>query len=243
VLEKVTQSNARQQAPDTLTFHVHSVKMPVGFGKAKTSKGRPMSVLAHLKRSIVEVNAEENYLAHALMIAVAKVTKDPGYKAYRQGRKILPKVRELLQVSGVDISRGGWIPELQAFQRHLSQYRIVVYSGLRCDSIMFDGQVATPQRINLLYDDDHYHVITNLTAAMAKRYVCPACNKGCERGVLHRCDAPYDACSAIPPCIQNNARFPCDECNRNFRNTACFENHKRLKISGKTVCEVKRRYH
>jgi hypothetical protein len=102
----------------------------------------------------------------------------------------------------------------------------MVYSGLRCVNIMFDGQVATPQRINLLYDDRHYHVITNLTAAMAKRYVCPASNKGCRRGAQHRCEASCDACSAIPPCIQDNARIPCGECNRHFRKAVCFENHK-----------------
>jgi len=58
--DKVTQSNARYQALDTLTFHVHSVGMPVGFGKkAETSKGRSLSTMAHLKRSIVEVKAKE----------------------------------------------------------------------------------------------------------------------------------------------------------------------------------------
>jgi hypothetical protein len=31
---------------------------------------------------------------------------------------------------------------------------------------MCDGQVATPQRINLLYVAAHYHVITDLTEAM-----------------------------------------------------------------------------
>jgi hypothetical protein len=41
VFENVTQSNARYQALDILTFHLHSVKIPVGFGKAETSKGRP----------------------------------------------------------------------------------------------------------------------------------------------------------------------------------------------------------
>jgi hypothetical protein len=52
--------------------------------------------MAHLKRSIVEMHAEENGLAHALVIAVAKLTNDPNYKQYRMGRKkILPKVREL----------------------------------------------------------------------------------------------------------------------------------------------------
>jgi hypothetical protein len=43
------------------------------------------------------VKAKENCLAHALVIAMAKVKNDLDYKAYRQGRKILPKVRELLQ--------------------------------------------------------------------------------------------------------------------------------------------------
>lgn len=106
--------------------------------------------MAHLKKCIVEVRTEENCLAHALVIIIAKVTNDPNYPAYRKGyKKIFHKVREL-QTTGADLSRGGGIPELQAFQRHLSQYRIVVYSGLGCDNIMFDGQVATYKRINLL---------------------------------------------------------------------------------------------
>jgi hypothetical protein len=90
-----------------------------------------MSVMVHLKRSIVEVMTDENCLAHALVIAVVELTDDPHYNSCRRGRKILPKVRELLQATGVDLNRGGEIPELQAFQRHLSQYRIVVYSDLR----------------------------------------------------------------------------------------------------------------
>ena len=85
---------------------------------------------------------------------------------------------------------------------------------------MFDGQVATPHRINLRYYDQQYHVITNLTAAMAKGYVCPACNKGRRRGAEHKYDASCDACSGIPPNIQDNDSIPCGECNGNFRN-AC----------------------
>ena len=66
VFEEVSQSNARYQALDTLTFQVHSVGMPVGFGKAKTSEGRTLFTMAHLKRSTVEVKAKKNCLAHAL---------------------------------------------------------------------------------------------------------------------------------------------------------------------------------
>jgi len=62
---------------------------------------------------------------------------------------------------------------------------------------MFNGQGATPQRTNLLYELQHYYVITTVTAAMAKQYVCPAYNKGSKSGAQHRCDASYYASSAI----------------------------------------------
>jgi hypothetical protein len=88
--------------------------MPVGFDKAETSKGRSLSTMAHLKQSIVEVKARENCLAHALVIAVSRLTKDPDYQAYRKGYKVYPKVRELLQAAGVDLSRGG-IPNYRHF--------------------------------------------------------------------------------------------------------------------------------
>ena len=54
VFEKVTQSNARFNALDTLTVVVHSVMMPVGFdrqGHGIKTMGRPISVMAHLKRT------------------------------------------------------------------------------------------------------------------------------------------------------------------------------------------------
>ena len=44
--------------------------------------------MAHFKRSIVEVKAEVKCLAHAILIAIAKVDNDRKYKTYCQGRKI-----------------------------------------------------------------------------------------------------------------------------------------------------------
>jgi hypothetical protein len=162
VFEKVTQSNARFNALDQLIVEVHSVRMPIGFGGGKT-KGRPLSVMAHLKRSIVEVKAKNNCLAHALIIAIAGVTNDPNYKAYHQGRKIWPMVDQLLETTGIDLKDGGGVPELLQFQEHFKDYRIVVYGGLNCEDIVFDGQAESEKRLNLVYDVTcHYHVITNV---------------------------------------------------------------------------------
>jgi len=54
VFERLSQSNSRFNALDTLVVTVHSVKMPIGFGKhAMKCRGRLFFVMAHLKRSIV----------------------------------------------------------------------------------------------------------------------------------------------------------------------------------------------
>jgi hypothetical protein len=84
---------------------------------------------------------------------------------------------------------------------------------------MFDGQVNASTRIIVLYDDvnRHYHVITNLTGAMAQRYVCSGYNKGCKRGVTYKCDVSCSDCMSVPPCVPYvEQRISCYECNRHF---------------------------
>jgi hypothetical protein len=125
--------------------------MPAGFGRvAMQTKVRPLEVMAQLKRSIIEVKAETNCLAHSLIIVIAKITRNPNYNSYRRGCKIHPVVHNLLATTGINLDNGGGIPELEQFQGHFNQYKIVVYIGLNCESIMFEGQVETTDRINLL---------------------------------------------------------------------------------------------
>jgi len=58
------------------------------------------------------VKAEENCLAHALIIAIARVDIDTNYTAYRKGRKIRPVVEVLLQQTGIDLTRCGGYPNI-----------------------------------------------------------------------------------------------------------------------------------
>jgi len=90
---------------------VHSVKMPIGHGGSKiASKVRQLEIMVHLKRSIVEVKAKKNCLAHALVIAKSKVDGDPNYNSYRHEYKIRPIVDSLLETTGIDLSAGGEYP-------------------------------------------------------------------------------------------------------------------------------------
>ena len=107
---RVSQSNSRFNALVTLVVTIYSVRIPVAFGKhASKSMGRPLAVMAQLRRSVVEVKAGDNCLAHNLIQAIAKADKDPNYLSYRHGNKIRPVVRTLLESTGIEFCGGGEI--------------------------------------------------------------------------------------------------------------------------------------
>jgi hypothetical protein len=153
------------------------------------------------------------------------VDNDPNYNSYRKSRKIRPEVDSVLEATCVDLTRGGGIQELESFQQYFhDRYKIVVYNDLKCNSIMYEGQVNAPKRINLLYNDveKHYHVINNLTGALAKQYLCEACNECCKSDVTHLCDKISSNCYQSSPSIVADTRVSCNECNRHFRSRKCL---------------------
>ena len=104
-------------------------------------------------------------------------------------------------MTGISLDNGGGVPEIERFQDHFRHYKIVVYTGLNSDEIMFEGRVEAADRLNLLYDEvtRHYHVIGNLTAAVVRMYVCKACGKECRSDVTHTSDQTCSCCMASPP--------------------------------------------
>jgi hypothetical protein len=119
VFGKVAQSNARFNALDKLVLNIHYVKIPIGNGSGGiAAKGRLLANMDHLKTGIVEVEAENNCLGHAFVRAKAKLTNDPKYNAFIQGRRIYPIVDRLLATTGIDLTNGGGVPDLIRFQGH-----------------------------------------------------------------------------------------------------------------------------
>ena len=134
------------------------------------------------------------------------------------------------------------IPELNRLLKHFQDYKIVVFQGLGFDDIIYDEQVDSSKDLNLLYDDveRHFHVITNLTGAMAKKYVCNACHKYCRCDITHVCGQTCSDCMTSPPYVFSDVRIPCDGYNRHFRSRTFFANHKQSTAKRKSVCERKR---
>ena len=54
------------------------------------------------------------------------------------------------------------------------------------------------------------------------------------------CDQRCSDCMARTPCAFSAVRIPSAECNKHFRNQACFANHKQSTSNNKFICERKR---
>ena len=83
---------------------IHSLTMPVVFGRAIKSKVRPLSFMAQLKTSVVDLKAEGNCLSHAIIISIGKSENNQEYLAYRRGYKIRPAVQKLFAKTGINLS-------------------------------------------------------------------------------------------------------------------------------------------
>jgi len=66
---------------------------------------------------------------------------------------------------------------------------------------MCEEQVGSRKRLNILYDDAerHYLMISNITVAMARRYVCKGCHKSCRSDVTHACNQMCQRLYFMPP--------------------------------------------
>jgi len=218
---------------DRFVVHMDLVRIPVGNGRQK-KKGRSLHVLSAIKKSIDKLKEGFLCLAHALIIAMARVNGDLKYKSYKDGKSLKQTVQDLLSVSDVYLTNGGGFKELEQFQNSLSLYKIIVYVGLSPDSVFFSGNSLSNKKLYRLYDSGHHNVITNWKAAMAMMYICNACDTLYD--FTHKCDKACSLCTPTPPCFKDRSNY-CATCNTWFLSEKCFQNILTLKVKGKLVCQ------
>jgi hypothetical protein len=80
-----------------------------------------------------------------------------------------------------------------------------VFDGLRPDRVMFIGNSLLAKKLYLLCYryDGHYDVMTNLSAATAKRYIRTTCETLYD--FSHKCDKVCSICTATLPCNKDQS--------------------------------------
>ena len=246
-VEKVVQSNEDFRLNDTVTINIIHVEMPRGSGGVKRTT---LNIRDHLrkKHSVIPINNNDNLcLARALAVSIARIEKDPRYKRIREGRgRIqLQRALDLHQAANVPLGPCG-IDEVKLFQHYLVQYQIIVVSGDQNNSIIYPPEPpANPnpeKSIYLYYQANHFDVITKLPGFLSTNYFCHRCHKAYDHTTDHLCKGMCRSCRGFGCVIQDNG-MACNECDRLFKNQACYDRHKQQPINGggRTVCQTIRK--
>lgn len=238
LISSVYQSNSVGLDTDTFCLKMTSVSVPKGRGRCRKYNNFNQECLT--RKGITTINNIDNLcLPRALVVAIARVNKDPDLKNIREDRKkIQTKLAvKLAKDAGVEVTEDGCgILELKQFQQYLSEFKIVVYNyASRGRDVYFKGDVASNKILNLLFYKKHYNVINSLTAAFGSKYYCADCHTPFEHIGHHRCRKQCPGCGKSPPC-EFMKKINCKYCGRWFRSTACYGKHLLGSSKNKSMC-------
>ncbi|KAF2894175.1 hypothetical protein ILUMI_11998 [Ignelater luminosus] len=236
VLGAILQSNSETLSTDKFKIVLTRVIPPTGKGRQR--KYNNFNEFCKKKKGIVTIENRDNLcLLMAICVAKSLAEKDPLYDNIRRNKRRQHKEALELneKIGNMTIPKNGCgIPELKLIQNYLKKFRIIVYiHGAKGRRVMFDGENENAKyKINLLYHKNHYNVITSLTSAFTCSYFCEDCRVPYNERNKHRCSKSCPCCQEQPPCEKQKQEIKCSNCNREFRNEKCFENHK------KTLCKI-----
>ena len=248
-VEKVVQSNEEFRLNDAVNIDILRVQMPQGSGKSRV-KRTTYDLREYLKKkqSVVCINNKDDYcLARALAVSIARIEKDPRYDRVRRPNSGLQRERafDLHEAANVPLGPCG-LKEVDLFQQHLTQYQIIVVSGDQNNTIIYPPKPpANPnpeKSIYLYYQANHFDVITTLPGFLNTSYFCHVCHKGYDHTTDHLCDGMCHSCRGFGCTYENNGII-CKDCDRLFKNHACYDCHKQEPINGggRTVCQTVRK--
>ena len=234
------QSNRDFRLNDTVVVDIIHVEAPQGSGRSKRTILNIKDFL-HKKKSIITIRNNDNLcLARALVVAIAKIEKGPNYKdLFKPGRSTLErKARELHASAKVPLGPCG-LPEVDLFQKHLTNYEINIVSGNHDNSIIYPPKPSTANNVTPIYlylHDNHYDIITSMPGFLSLSYFCHKCRKSYSNKHAHLCDKMCTSCRSYD-CVLNGNGLVCNECNRWFKSKACYDCHKEPVGGARSVCE------
>ena len=247
-VEKVVQSNEEFRLNNTVNIDVIRVEMPQGSGKSNV-KRNIVNIRDYLKKkkSVIPINNKDNLcLARALVVSIARIEQDPRYARITRPDSCVQRERafDLHEAANIPLGPCG-LDEVELFQQYLVNYQIIVVSGDHTNSIIYPRQppaIPNPEKsIYLYYQANHFDVITSLPGFLNRSYFCHRCHKAYSNTTAHICDGACRVCGGFD-CVIQGAGILCNECDRLFKNQACYDRHKEpMNGGGRIWCDVIRK--
>ena len=194
-------------------------------------------------------NKDDLCCARAIVTAKAKVDNHPKCNSFRTGKSI-QRTEALNLHTEVQVPFGACgYEELSKFSMapSLYRYQLLVIDEIRGYRVDTFGLPQDKQLV-LLYNQQHYDVVTSLPGYFGTSYFCGRCLKPYDHQGKHSCSNNQDHC---PACLQNfcadyreakpqrrPASLPCDRCKRFFYGETCVTQHFNNSYKGKAVDAV-----
>jgi hypothetical protein len=225
--ERVLQSKKEWLLEGNLLVKFIHAPLPVGGGRVK----RTPDAETYLKKkhSIISIPKSKDNLccAKAIITAKAKLDKHPKWESIKRGRKIQQQLAEELQrVAGIPYGTLCGRVEWDKFQKVLgNDYELIVISRDFFNAIVYNSLTQGSKKVILYHADQHFSVITSMTAFMGRSYYCTMCNTPYNNPGGHKCDLKCSKCQASKKCVFE-AYNVCDACHRVFVSNLCLQNHR-----------------
>ena len=237
-IERVVQSNRDFRLNDTVVVDIVHVEAPQGSGRKRTILN--IKEFLHKKKSIIVIkNNDDLCLARALVVAIAKIEKDPSYHILMNAERRTQekKARELHELAKVPLGPCG-LPEVELFEKYLTKYEINIVSTAHDSSIIYPPKPTTSNAtpIYLHLHENHYDVITTMPGFLGSVYFCHACRQSYDHKHAHLCPGMCKSCRSYN-CVVNNP-VGCNLCNCWFKSKACYDRHKEPVDGARSVCEA-----
>ena len=189
------------------------------------------------KRCIIQIQNKYDMCcarARAIVTTKAKIDGHEQWNSFRQNRRIQEEFAlELHTKAGVPLHQCG-IEDVKTFQRFLVGYQIHVISREHFNGIVYHGPTAE-KKIYLYYHDNHYDVITSMTAFLSRIYFCTNCYKGYNTNEEHACNNVCHNCRKIHDQTEDDW-INCQDCGRYFKGPTCFNLHNKTTPLGNSTC-------
>ena len=220
-VERILQSSSEWLEKDNIRVTFVHARIPAGEGKVNYGK---LSDYLAKKQCFIQISSQNDCCAKAIVTAKAVIDNHSKKKAIRQGRAIqellaLQLMRDANVTPGTVCGR----EEFQKFQHVLSDYDIIVISRDFMNCIIYRGNDESDKQIILYHAENHFSVITKMTAFLNKSYVCQKCLVGFNNPGSHVCPVSC-ICKSSKLCTEGEQKH-CNECNRIFKSELCLSKH------------------
>ena len=225
--------NSNEQFDDSFSLHISHIR-DLGRG-AENKRIRKASMalnkLLDSKKSVIKIQ-NDNELCCACAIVTMKAycdlrSRHPEYVSLRRGRPI--QGRQAQALHRVPEGPCG-LPELAAFQHHLTDHQIVVLSMDRNNQIIFKGPPQDKHIIHIKVGD-HYNGCNSLPGFLRTIHFCIHCETSYKEDDITHHPSKGKKC---PSCHQTGCqdfspgqspRHQCPQCHRSFFGEQCLGNH------------------